>query len=112
MILLPSGDQRGKSTLVPVAVSPVRWVALVPSEFTIHTFRVPLVLSVSVPSRARPDAEAILPPSADHTGLRLVANMEVSLVNAAAPDPSGFTTQMFAVLLVLAASLPSSARED
>src|SRR5215468_4998779 len=112
MILLPSGDQTGKSTLVPLAVSPVRCLAPEPSEFTTHTLRVPLVLSASVPSRARPDAEAILLPSADQTGLKLLAKVEVSLVNAAAPVPSGFTTQMFAVLLMLAASLPSNARDD
>src|SRR6516162_6949617 len=109
MILLPSGDQSGKSLLVPLAVSPVRWVAPVPSELITHTFRVPLVLSAFVPSRARPDEKAILLPSADQTGLKTLANVEVSLVNAAVPVPSGFTTQTLATEVVLAASLPSRA---
>src|SRR5262249_9310938 len=48
----------------------------------------------------------------DQTGFVLLAPAAASFVKATSPVPSAFTTQMLAVLLALAAPVPSSSRED
>src|SRR5215472_16723844 len=93
-------------------VSVVTGLRLEPSAFITQMLLSRLVLAASLPSRAPTDSKAILLPSGDHAGLRESANGADSLVSAARPDPSAFITQMFRTLLVLAASLPFSARVD
>ncbi len=51
----PSHGCTGVKLSAPAAVSPVKWVGLVPSAFTTQMFEVLLVLAASLPSKARFD---------------------------------------------------------
>src|SRR5215472_9300529 len=82
-----------------------------PSAFATQMLKVPFVLRASLPSRAPWDEKAILLPSGDHAGKKLLP--AVSFVTATAvPEPSAFITQTLVLLPGFAASLPSRARED
>jgi hypothetical protein len=76
-----------------------------PSAFISQMLEVEFVFTPSLPGlRFLADSKAILLPSGDHTGLRLLAPEAVSLVNGVAPEPSGLMRQMFAVPFAFAAS--------
>jgi len=111
-ILLPSDDHAGEELVALVAVILVRGIAPDPSAFITQTLRVPFVLTASLPSKARDELNAILPPSGDHAPTELSAPLAVILVNGMAPDPSAFITQMLEVPFVLVALLPSKARAE
>src|SRR6266478_41709 len=106
-ILLPFGDHAIKIGFVPMTVSLVTGVAPEPSAFITQMFGLSLALRALLPSKARPELNAILLPSGDQAGAKLLA---MSLVSGVAPEPSGFTTQMFSVPPLR--SLPSKARLD
>src|SRR5262249_19568131 len=107
---VPSGDQAGMVLATPPAVSLVRAVAPEPSALMTQTLAAGF--AESLPSKARADPNAILVPSGDQTGNALFALLAVSRVSGVAPEPSDLITQMFFVVLVLAASLPSRARAE
>ena len=93
-----------------------------PSEFITQMFTTKFVFSVSLPSRARAEVNAILVPSfsqgnAIWSGLpppptTAPGPIAVRLVRCVGDEPSAFMTQMFVVLFVLAVSVPSRARVE
>lgn len=105
-ILLPSGDQAEWMLLTSSAVSWVRGVALAPSAFITQMFAAGS--ATLLPSSARKDSSAIFAPLGDHTGEAEEA--PVRAVSGLAPVPSEFMSHIF--VAALAASLPSSAREE
>src|SRR5215471_1623201 len=72
--------------------------------------KVAFVLRASLPSSAPCEANAIVLPSGDHAGKKLLP--AVSFVSGIAPEPSAFITQTLVLLPGFAASLPSKARDD
>src|SRR5260370_634541 len=113
-ILLPSGSQiPGTIFRGWTAVSLVSEVAPEPSAFITQMFGLSLALRALLPSKARPELNAILVPSVDRTGPKLSALLAVSFVSGVVPEPSAFTTQTLKVWLgALMASLPSKARPE
>src|SRR5437588_11829407 len=111
-IFLPSGDQSGAKLSALFAESLVKGIKPDPSAFTTQIFVVAFVLVASLPSKARLDSNTILLPSGDQLAKRLSALAAVVLVTGIWLEPSAFITQMFSVLFVFTALVPSSARFD
>jgi hypothetical protein len=106
-IFLPSGDQTGSQTTIPLAVYVLSGVAPVPSPFIAQRFVTEF--AASLPFRAREETKTIFVPSGDQIGKRESAPLLVSRVRGLAIEPSLLTTQMLLVELALAALLPSKA---
>jgi hypothetical protein len=91
-ILVPSGEKNGATLSAAMAMIWVSGVALEPSEFIDQMLAVVLVLALSLPSRARLDSNAIVPPSGEKTGTELLASCPLIRVKAAVLRPSEFVT--------------------